>query len=69
MKENPMADLEDGVNANRVEKALKTVGVTLRDSNGEFRNMDDVFADLGESWKTMSRNQRAYISTMAAGSR
>ena len=69
MKENPMADLEDGVNANRVEKALKTVGVALRDSNGEFRNMDDVFADLGESWKTMSRNQRAYIATMAAGSR
>jgi len=69
MKENPMADLEDGINANRVEKALKTVGVQLRDTNGEFRNMDDVFADLGESWKTMSRNQRAYISTMAAGSR
>lgn len=69
MKENPMADLEDGVNANRVEKALKSVGVALRDSNGEFRNMDDVFADLGESWKTMSRNQRAYVATMAAGSR
>lgn len=69
MKENPMATLEDGLNANRVEKALKSVGVALRDSNGEFRNMDDVFADLGESWKTMSRNQRAYIATMAAGSR
>lgn len=69
MKENPMATLEDGINANRVEKALKSVGVALRDSNGEFRNMDEVFADLGEAWKTMSRNQRAYIATVAAGSR
>lgn len=69
MKENPMAQLEDGTDANRVETALKTIGVSLRDTSGEFRNMDDVFADLGESWKGLTRNQKAYIATMAAGSR
>lgn len=69
MKENPMAVLEDGVNANRVEKALKTVGVALRDTNGEFRDLDDVFNDLGDTWSSLSRNQKAYIATMAAGSR
>ncbi len=33
MKENPLAMLEDGVDANRVEKALKSVNVSLRDSS------------------------------------
>lgn len=69
MKENPMAQLEDGLDANRVEKALRSIGVALRDTNGQFRNMDDVFADLGAAWPTMTRNQKAYIATMAAGSR
>jgi TP901 family phage tail tape measure protein len=69
MKVDPMADLGEGVNANRVEKALKTIDVPLRDVNGEFRDLDDVFADLGMKWEGLTRNQRAYIATMAAGSR
>ncbi len=69
MKVNPMADLGEGVDANRVEKALKTIGVAVRGTNGEFRDLDDVFNDLGAEWKNLSRNQKAYIATMAAGSR
>jgi len=64
-----MAELEDGMNANRVEKALKSIGVALRDSSGEFRNLDEVFNDLGATWSSLSRNQKAYIASMAAGSR
>ena len=69
MKTNPLADLGEGIDANRVETALKTIGVSLRDTNGEFRDLDDVFADLGEKWPTLTRNQKAYIATMAAGAR
>ncbi len=69
MKENPTALLEDGIDANRVEKALDTVGVKLRDASGEFRDLDEVFDDLGEQWVDLSRNQKAYIATMAAGAR
>ena len=69
MKENPTALLEDGIDANRVEKALDTVGVKLRDASGEFRDLDKVFDDLGKQWVDLSRNQRAYIATMAAGAR
>lgn len=69
LKEDPTTVLEDGVDVNRVEKALASVGVALRDSSKQFRDLDDVFADLGETWKTLDRNQKAYIATIAAGSR
>jgi len=69
MKENPIAVLEDGVDANRVEKALKSVGVALRGTTGEFRDLDEVFNDLGNKWVSLTRNQKAYIATMAAGAR
>ena len=69
MKKDPMAILEDGVSANKVETALATIGVALRDATGEFRPLQDVFTDLGMKWESLTRNQQAYIATVAAGSR
>lgn len=66
MKVDPIAELEDGGNANRVEKALKSVGVALRDAHGQFRDFDDVLNDLGGKWDGLTRNQKAYVATMAA---
>ena len=62
-------ELEDGVDANDVEKALKSVGVDLRDSLGQFREFDDVLLDLSRIWDTLSINSQKYIATIAAGSR
>lgn len=42
--------LEDGVDANKVEKALKQAGVALRDSAGQFRGFDDVIMELSSKW-------------------
>ena len=69
MKKDPMAILEDGVSANKVEAALATIGIALRDSAGEFRALQDVMDELGMKWNDLSRNQQAYIATVAAGSR
>ena len=62
-------ELEDGVDANRVEKALKSAGVELRDSLGQFRDFDDVLMDLSKVWDGLSINTQKYIATIAAGSR
>lgn len=40
--------LEDGMDVNRVEKALSNVGVALRDENGEFRDLEVVLTELGK---------------------
>lgn len=69
MKKDPLAILEDGVTANKVEAALATIGIALRDTAGEFRPLQDVFDELGMKWQSLTRNQQAYIATVAAGSR
>lgn len=61
---------EDGeTDVNQVETALKSVGVALRDANGELRDLEEVFADLGPKWQTLDRNTQAYLGTIIAGTR
>lgn len=57
------------VDANKIEGALRTIGVALRDSSGQFRDLDDVFLELAKKWKTLDTNTQRYIATIAAGSR
>lgn len=57
------------VDANKIETALRTVDVALRDANGQFRALDEVFLDLAAKWDTLDMNTQRYIATIAAGSR
>lgn len=67
LKADPESLLEDGVNANDVEKALKKANVALRDTEGNFRNIGDVIMELSAKWDTLDTNTQKYIATMAAG--
>lgn len=72
LKENVVgtADSEfEDLDYNKVDTALKSVGVSLKDTNGQFRDLDDVFLELSEKWNTLDRNSQRYIATIAAGSR
>ena len=57
------------VDANKIETALRTVGVALRDAEGQFRDLDDVFLELSSKWSGLDTNTQRYIATIAAGSR
>ena len=57
------------VDANKIETALKTIDVALRDTNGQFRDLDDVFLEIAEKWGSLDTNTQRYIATIAAGSR
>lgn len=57
------------VDANKVEGALRTVGISLRDANGQFRELDEVFLELSSKWNSLDKNTQRYIATIAAGSR
>lgn len=57
------------VDANRVETALKSANIALRDQNGEFRKADEVLIEVAQKWDTLSTMQQRYIATQAAGSR
>lgn len=57
------------VDANAIETALRSVGVELRESGGQFRELDDVFLELSSKWDGLDKNTQRYIATIAAGSR
>lgn len=72
MKQDPtkLVDSEGvAMDANKVDKALKTIGVNLLNTKGEFRDLDDVFLDISARWDSLTQGQQRYIATIAAGSR
>ena len=65
-----MVDSEgEEMSLNRVDKALRSVGITLQDVNGQFRDFDDVILELAKSWDTIDTNTQRYIATIMAGNR
>ena len=54
---------------NDIDNALRSVGISLTDANGKFRDLDDVFLDLSKKWNTLDIMQQRYVATVAAGSR
>lgn len=61
--------LEDGTSANKVEEALASAGVALRDATGSFRDFDEVIMELSSKWDTLDSNTQRYIATVGAGTR
>ena len=61
--------VEDGMDINRVDTALSSIGVSLTNQNKELRNLDEVLIDVGYKWKDLTKNQKAYIATALAGTR
>lgn len=54
---------------NKVDEALQSVGVQMKDSKGDFRGFYDVIDELSQKWDSLSQKQKVYIATQAAGSR
>ena len=72
MKENPakLIDSEgEELSLNKVDTALQSVGITLHNAKGEFRDFDDVIEELAKSWNTIDINTQRYIATVMAGNR
>ena len=72
LKKNPLDIVEvDGeeVSYNKIDTALQSIGVSLKDANGQFRDLDKVFLDISKRWDSLTQTQQRYIATTAAGSR
>ena len=70
MEEGMSADTEgEGIAYNKVDKALQSIGMTLKDTNGQFRDFDDVIEELASKWDTLDSLQQRYIATIFAGNR
>ena len=54
---------------NKVDKALQSVGITLKTADGQFRDFDDVIIELASHWKELDSISQRYIATVVAGNR
>lgn len=69
MKASPKELLNvDGeeVSFNKVDTALKSVGISIKDASGQFRDFDDVILELAKKWNTLDNNTQRYIATIMA---
>ena len=57
------------VSYNKTDEALKSVGISIKDASGQFRNFDDVIMELAQKWNTLDKNTQRYIATVMAGNR
>lgn len=61
--------LDDGTTLNKYSQALATVGVQIKDTNGELKGMDEILDDLGNRWNTLAQDQKIALAETVAGVR
>ena len=54
---------------NKVDEALKSVGISLQTTDHQFRDFTDVIMELASVWNTLDSAQQRYIATQFAGNR
>lgn len=68
-KEDPSGLSEEGSEINKVDTALKSVGISLTNTSGDVRDLSEVLDELGGIWNKLNRNQKSYLATQIAGTR
>lgn len=69
VKIGKFVDDETGEAINDVESALGKVGIALRETNGDFHNMEDVLDEVAAKWSTLTKLDQSGITTAIAGTR
>ena len=61
--------LEDGTTLNKYSKALDTIGVRIKETNGEMKAMDTILDEIGAKWKTLSKDTQIGLAQSVGGAR
>jgi TP901 family phage tail tape measure protein len=61
--------LDDGVTLNKYSKALDTIGISLFDTNGQVKEMDELLNELGDRWDKIGKAEQIAFAQTAAGVR
>lgn len=51
----------------KAEEAYNSIGVSIRNADGDIRDLSETLDDLSKVWGTLSRSQRNYIAEQSAG--
>lgn len=61
--------LDDGTTLNKYSEALAKVGVDIKDTNGNLKDMDEILNELGGRWNTLAQDQKIALAETVAGVR
>ena len=61
--------LEDGTTLNKYSAALEKVGISIFDASGQLKKMDSILDEMGDKWKTLSKDQQVALAQTVAGVR
>lgn len=61
--------LDDGTTLGNYSSALEKVGISIKDSNGALKDMDDILNDIGNKWGLLNRDQQVALAQSVAGIR
>ena len=61
--------LDDGTTLNKYSEALSKVGISIKDSAGNLKDMDTILNEMGSKWQTISKDQQVALAQTVAGVR
>lgn len=59
--------LEDGTTLGQYAEGLASVGINIKEANGELKDMDNIIYELGIKWDTISKDQQVALAQTVAG--
>lgn len=61
--------LEDGTDLNKYSKALKKVGIDIKDQQGELKGMNTILDEMMNKWDSLSRAEQVALAQTVGGVR
>ena len=61
--------LDDGTTLGKYSQALESVGINIKDQNGQLKEMDDILDEMGSKWNTLSKDTQVALAQTVAGTR
>lgn len=61
--------LDDGTTLGKYSQALEAVGVNIKDSQGNLKDMNTILDEMGAKWNTLSKDQQVALAQNVAGVR
>lgn len=61
--------LEDGTNLNKYSKALDTIGVRIKEANGDIKSMNTILDEVGAKWGNLNKDTQIGLAQTIGGAR
>lgn len=61
--------LDDGTTLNKYSKALDAVGISIKTTDGQLKDMNTILDEMGAKWQTLGKDQQMALAQTVAGVR